>query len=107
MKLAVGWISLALAIFVTLIIQEFIPPLRFLHGARVFLVPMLFCYGALAMRFLNNNLLPSLSLLSTLTLRMKCHPSTLLTKEEHQATTPLLNQSKPHKLQHHLLLSIP
>ena len=51
MKLAVGWFSLALAIFLALIIQEFIPPLRALHGARVFLVPMLFCYGALAMPF--------------------------------------------------------
>ena len=51
MKLAIGWFSLALAIFLALIIQEFIPPLRFLHGARVFLVPMLFCYGALSMPF--------------------------------------------------------
>ncbi len=51
MKLGIGWFSLALAIFVALVIQEFIPPLRFLHGARVFLVPMLFCYGALAMPF--------------------------------------------------------
>ncbi len=25
--------------------------MRFFHGARVFLVPMLFCYGALAMPF--------------------------------------------------------
>ena len=51
MKLTVGWLSLALAIFLALIIQEFIPPVRFFHGARVFLVPMLFCYGALAMPF--------------------------------------------------------
>ena len=51
MKLAVGWLSLALAIFLALIIEEFLPPVRFLHGARVFLVPMLFCYGALAMPF--------------------------------------------------------
>ena len=51
MKLAVAWLSLALAIFLALIIEEFLPPVRFLHGARVFLVPMLFCYGALAMPF--------------------------------------------------------
>ncbi|HEY5741605.1 MAG TPA: hypothetical protein VIS99_03610 [Terrimicrobiaceae bacterium] len=51
MKLAVGWFSLALAIFLTLVVQELVPPLRFLHDARIFLVPMLFCYGALAMPF--------------------------------------------------------
>jgi hypothetical protein len=51
MKLAVGWISLALAIFLAVIVQEFIPPMQFLRGARVILVPMLFCYGALAMPF--------------------------------------------------------
>jgi hypothetical protein len=51
MKLTVGWLSLALAIFLALIVQEFIPAVRFFHGARVFLAPMLFCYGALAMPF--------------------------------------------------------
>jgi hypothetical protein len=51
MKLAVGWLSLAVAIFLAVIVQEFIPPVRFLHGARIVLVPMLFCYGALAMPF--------------------------------------------------------
>lgn len=49
MKLAIGWLSLALAIFVCLVLQEFIPPLHGLNGARVFLIPMLFFYGALAM----------------------------------------------------------
>ena len=51
MRLAIGWFTLAVAILITIVIQEFIPPLRFLHGARVFLVPMLFCYGALSMPF--------------------------------------------------------
>jgi hypothetical protein len=51
MKLAIGWLSLALAIFLALIIQELIPPLRFFHGARVLMAPMLFCYGALVMPF--------------------------------------------------------
>jgi hypothetical protein len=51
MKIAVGWLSLALAIFLALIVEEFLPPVPFFHGARVFLVPMLFCYGALAMPF--------------------------------------------------------
>jgi hypothetical protein len=51
MRLAIGWVSLAFSIFLAVIVQEFIPPMQFLHGARVFLVPMLFCYGALAMPF--------------------------------------------------------
>lgn len=49
MKLAIGWLSLALAIFFALIIEFFIPPLHGLNGARVLLVPMLFFYGALSM----------------------------------------------------------
>lgn len=49
MRLAAGWFSLALAIFLALVIQEGIPPIKGLHGARLLLVPMLFCYGALAM----------------------------------------------------------
>lgn len=49
MKLAVGWFSLALAIFFAPIVQEFIPKVTLFEGARVLLVPMLFCYGALAM----------------------------------------------------------
>ncbi|MFZ4681388.1 MAG: hypothetical protein ACOYMS_02700, partial [Terrimicrobiaceae bacterium] len=39
----------ALAVFFALIIQEFIPPVHALNGARVVLVPVLFCYAALAM----------------------------------------------------------
>jgi len=49
MKLALGWFSLALAIFFAPILQEFIPRVAIFEGARVLLVPMLFCYGALAM----------------------------------------------------------
>ncbi len=49
MKLAIGWLALALAIFAALIMQEFIPRLDGLNGARVLLVPMLFFYGALTM----------------------------------------------------------
>ena len=49
MKLAIGWVSAALAVFFALIIQEFIPPVHALHGARVILVPVLFCYAALAL----------------------------------------------------------
>jgi len=49
MKLAAGWAAMAVAIFFALVVPEFIPPLHGLNGARVVLVPMLFCYGALAM----------------------------------------------------------
>ena len=49
MKLAAGWAGLAVAIFFALVVAEFIPPLHGLNGARVILVPMLFCYGALAL----------------------------------------------------------
>jgi len=49
MRSILGGIALALAIFLALPLQEFIPPLHALYGARVLLVPMLFCYGALAL----------------------------------------------------------
>jgi len=49
MKLAIGWTSAALAVLFALIIQEFIPPIHALNGARVLLVPLVFCYAALAM----------------------------------------------------------
>lgn len=42
---------LAAAIYLAVIIQEFIPPLAFLDDARVLIVPVLFCYGALWLPF--------------------------------------------------------
>jgi hypothetical protein len=48
MKLATGLLATALAVFFLLIIQEFIPSVRAFDGARVVLVPMVFCYVALA-----------------------------------------------------------
>ena len=42
---------LAAAIYLALIAQEFIPPLGFLGGAHLLLVPLLFCYGALWLSF--------------------------------------------------------
>ena len=47
MRLGLAGVILAIAIFLALIVQEFIPPVQSLYGARVLLVPMLFCYGAL------------------------------------------------------------
>lgn len=48
MKLLTGSIALVVAVFFLLILQEFFPPLRGLNGARIVLVPMVFCYFALA-----------------------------------------------------------
>lgn len=48
MKLLVGFIALVVAVFFALILQEFFSPLRAFHGARILLVPMIFCYFALA-----------------------------------------------------------
>ena len=43
--------ALVIAIFLAFIVQEFIPPLEVFRDARVLFVPMLFCYGALALPF--------------------------------------------------------
>ncbi len=39
--------GLAAAIFVALVIQQFLPAVGFMAGARLSLVPIFFCYGAL------------------------------------------------------------
>lgn len=44
-------LGLLIGTFFLLIIQEFIPPMGFLSGARVNLVPILFCFGALIVAF--------------------------------------------------------
>ena len=44
-------IVLVAAVYTALIAQEFIPPLSFLGGAHLLLVPVLFCYGALWLSF--------------------------------------------------------
>ncbi len=51
MRLAIAWGLLVLSIFAALILQMFLPPMAFAHGARVLIVPVLFCYGALALPF--------------------------------------------------------
>ncbi len=43
--------ALIVAIFAALIVQEFLPPLGFMSGARIYLVPVLFCYGALILPY--------------------------------------------------------
>lgn len=49
MRLAIGSAALVVGVFAALVVQEFLPPIGFLHGARVFLIPMIFCYAAMAM----------------------------------------------------------
>lgn len=49
MKLAVEWLLLAVGIFLAFVLQQQIHAINGLNGARVLLVPMLFCYGALAL----------------------------------------------------------
>lgn len=44
-------LALAAAIYLALLAQEFIPPVPFLDGARILIVPALFCYGALWLPF--------------------------------------------------------
>ncbi len=44
-------LALFAAIYLALLAQEFIPPVPFLDGARILLVPALFCYGALWLPF--------------------------------------------------------
>lgn len=51
MRTALITLGLMVAVFVALIIEEFLPPVELLDGARVMLVPMIFCYGALTLPF--------------------------------------------------------
>jgi len=51
MRDAVLVLGLLVGTFFLLVIQEFIPPMEFLSGARVNLVPILFCFGALIVAF--------------------------------------------------------
>jgi hypothetical protein len=44
-------VSLFLAVYLALIAQEFLPPLPFFDNARLLLVPVIFCYGALWLSF--------------------------------------------------------
>ncbi|HEY8900448.1 MAG TPA: hypothetical protein VIM61_08545 [Chthoniobacterales bacterium] len=54
-------LGLAVAIFASFIVQEFIPPLQSAEGARVLIAPALFCYGACVLPF------PSMLVLALIT----------------------------------------
>jgi hypothetical protein len=49
MKTLSGLGALAFAIFLAFPLQEILPPVSALHGARILLVPALFCYGAVSL----------------------------------------------------------
>lgn len=44
-------IALVVAVYLALVAQEFLPGIPFLDGAKVLIVPVLFCYAALWMPF--------------------------------------------------------
>jgi hypothetical protein len=44
-------LGLVVGTFLLLVLQEFIPPMGFLSDARVNLIPVLFCYGAMILPF--------------------------------------------------------
>jgi hypothetical protein len=45
------FVVVLVVLFFSLVVQTFIPPLEFLHGARVLLMPLVLFYGALAFPF--------------------------------------------------------
>lgn len=51
MKNVIITAALAVAIFLSFVIQEFIPALQVAEGARVLLAPVFFCYGACVLPF--------------------------------------------------------
>ncbi len=51
MKDVLSTAALVVAIFLSFVIQEFIPPVAAADGARIYLVPVFFCYGACVLPF--------------------------------------------------------
>lgn len=51
MKTVLATAALAGAIFLSFVVQEFIPALQVVEGARVLLAPVFFCYGACVLPF--------------------------------------------------------
>ncbi len=43
------FLILILLLFLSSVVQHFIPPIEILHGARVLIIPVLLCYGAMAL----------------------------------------------------------
>ncbi len=51
MKNSLITIALVVAIFLGFVVQEFIPPIWSADGARIYLAPVFFCYGACVLPF--------------------------------------------------------
>ncbi len=51
MKAGIGIVALTLGVFAAFLLQETLPPVNVLHGARFVFVPMIFCYAAMALPF--------------------------------------------------------
>jgi hypothetical protein len=47
MRLLISGVALVVGVFLAFVVQAFIPPVGFLHGGRIVLVPMIFCYAAM------------------------------------------------------------
>lgn len=51
MRTAIGLFALFIGLFAAVLLQEAIPPVNALHGARFILVPLVFCYAAAVLPF--------------------------------------------------------
>lgn len=51
MKAVVSALSACVGVFVAFLLQQALPAVHVLHGARFVLVPMIFCYAAMALPF--------------------------------------------------------
>ena len=51
MKAAVGAIAACIGVFAAFLLQQSLPAIHVLHGARFVFVPMIFCYAAMALPF--------------------------------------------------------
>ena len=47
MKAAVGAIAACIGVFAAFLLQQSLPAIHVLHGARFVFVPMIFCYAAI------------------------------------------------------------
>ncbi len=51
MRTAIGMLATCLGVFIAFLLQQGLPAVHVLHGARIVLVPMIFCYAAMVLPF--------------------------------------------------------
>jgi cell shape-determining protein MreD len=51
MKALIDLLALFVGVFIAFVVQHALPPMDGLHGARVVLAPLVFCYGAIVLPF--------------------------------------------------------